>query len=223
MYNDKLFKRSKYNDKDINAKRIYPKGWFPAFINIEMNLVMLAVYYHKMANNYIAVFIYMTLFYIVALVEFILRFTIKNRYFKNGYSMGAYTAYYHKVIKLLLVVNIGLAVISLVYICVHDLSYISENYIYDNYWIWLVLISFLACFEPYNEVTSGFCDSFFLSDRYVVDYSQITEIRIVKEKITTKGTVCEIELYKGQLKVGKDRVFEEDFVRLKEITGNLIK
>ena len=106
---------------------------------------------------------------------------------------------------------------------VHNLTYISKDAVYDYSWRWFALIFFLICFEPFNDMTSGFFDSFFLSDRYVVDYSQITEIRIVKERITTKGTVCEIELYKGPLKVGKDRVFEEDFIRLKEITGNLIK
>ena len=55
----------------------------------------------------------------------------------------------------------------------------------------------------------------------MVDYSQISEIRIVNEKVTTKGTVYEIEVYKGALKVGKDRVFEDDLIQLKRIIGNL--
>lgn len=37
---------------------------------------------------------------------------------------------------------------------------------------------------------------------------------MVNEKITTKGKVCEIEVYKGGLKVGKDRVFEDDLIQL---------
>ena len=48
----------------------------------------------------------------------------------------------------------------------------------------------------------------------IVDYSQISKIRMVNEKITTKGKVCEIEVYKGGLKVGKDRVFEDDLIQL---------
>lgn len=66
----------------------------------------------------------------------------------------------------------------------------------------------------FNDITSGFSGCFFLTDRYIVDYSQISEIRMVNEKITTKGKVCEIEVYKGGLKVGKDRVFEDDLIQL---------
>lgn len=222
MLNDK-FRRAKYNAENINVKNIYPKGWFISVFFIEMFLAVFVIYYYKIVENYVAVSICMVLFYIVALGEFALRYTIKDKYFKNGYCMGIHSPYYHKKVRLLIVSNIVIAVASYIYIYNHNMTHTGKDFIYDNYWIWFALILFLICFEPFNDITSGFYDSFFLTDRYVVDYSQITEVRIVNEKITTKGNVCEIEVYKGTLKVGKDRVFEDDLIRLKKITGNLYK
>ena len=222
ILNDK-FRRSKYNVADINIKNIYPKGWFLAVFTIEMFFAILAMYYYKIVGNYIAVSICMVFFYIVALGEFTLRYTIKDKYFKNGYCMGIHSPYYHNKVRLLIVSNIGMAFACSVHVVVRNLIQIGKDPVYDNYWIWFALVLFLICFEPLNDITSGFFDSFFLTDRYVVDYSQISEIHIVNEKVTTKGTVYEIEVYKGALKVGKDRVFEDDFIQLKRIIGNLYK
>ncbi len=221
MLNDK-FRRSKYHAENIKVKNIYPKGWLPLVFIIEMVLAILVVYYYKIVGNYVAVSICMGLFYIVALGEFMLRYVIKDKYFKNGYYMGIHSPYYHNKVRLLIASNIGMAIASSVHILIYDMTHTGTNFVYDNYWIWFALILFLICFEPFNDMTSGFLGTFFLTDRYVVDFSEISEIRIINEKVTTKGRVCEIEMYKGTLKVGKDRVFEEDLIQLKKIIANFI-
>lgn len=223
LYLNNKFRRSRYNDEAIDVKNIYPKGWFILVFAIEMFLAILAIYYYKIVENYMVVAICMVLFYMVALGEFALRYAIKDKYFKKGYCMGIHSSYYHNKVRLLIVSNIWMAFACSVHIVVYNLTHTGNNPVYDNYWIWFALILCLLCFEPLNDITSGFLDTFFLTDRYVVDYSQISEIRIVNEKVTTKGVVCEIEMYKDKIKVGKDRVFEDDLIRLKKITRNLYK
>ena len=211
------FRRSRYNSENIKVKAIYPKGWNLAVFTIEMMLVCFAICYYKIKTNPVLTFLFMLAFYIVALTEFVIKFSIKDKYFKNGYVMGANTLYYHNKVKMLIFASAGMAFACSVYIFKQGLYYTGTNFVYDYYWIWFGLICFLLCFEPFNLITSGFCDTYFLTDNYIVDYSEISEIRILKERPSTKGVVCEIEIYKGSLKVGLDRVFEDDLIQLQQI------
>ena len=211
------FRRSRYNSENIIVKNIYPKGWNLIVFAIEMFIVFLAIYFYKINVKHGVTILCMLIFYVVALVEFFLRFLIKDKYFKNGYVMGANTPFYHNTIKMLIFICAGMGLICTVYLFGQSLHYTGTNFVYEYYWIWCGLICFLVCFEPFNLITSGFNDSFFLTDKYVVDYSEVSEIRIVKERPSTKGVVCEIEIFKGDLKVGTDRVFEEDLIQLQKM------
>ena len=165
----------------------------------------------------------MVLFYVVAIGELAFRYAIKVKYFKKEYRRGVHSFYYHNVLKLLIISNIGMAFAAPVYIVDRILTRTGVDPVYDNYWIWFAVIAHLISFARLIDVTSGFCDNFFLTDRYIVDYSQITEMRIMSEKISMKGIVYEIWMYKDGLKVGRDRVLEEDFVQLKEIVLSCYK
>ena len=211
------FRRSRYSSENINVKSIYPKGWRFLIFAIEMILACLAIYFYKFKVDHLVTFLCLLLFYVVALAEFTFRFKIKDKYFKNGYEMGVNTPYYHNKVKLLIFASAGMAFACSVYIFNQSLRYSGTDFIYDYYWIWFGLVAFLLFFEPFNLITSGFYDSYFLTDNYVVDYSEITDIRIVKERPSTKGVVCEIEIYKGDLKVGMDRVFEDDLIQLQKL------
>jgi len=52
-----------------------------------------------------------------------------------------------------------------------------------------------------------------------LDYSEISEIRIVNKKNSIRGIVYEFEAYKGDKKVGEDKVLEEDLMKLRKIVN----
>lgn len=211
-------RRSKYS---IEVKNIFPKGWFMLIFVIELLLALMMVYYYKISENIVAVLICMIIFYIIAVSEFAIRYIIKNNYFKRkGFSMGVNTPYYHNKTKMLVISNILMALACSAYVVVCKSSGGIEM-IYENYWIWFALILFLICFEPFNDITTGFCDTFVLTDRCIVNLADISEIRIVNEKATTKGKVCEIEMYKDGNRVGIDRFFEDDLIRMKRIVMSI--
>lgn len=83
---------------------------------------LLAIYYDRIAGNDMAVFICMGLFYIVAAGKFALRYAIKDKYIKSGYYMGIHSNYCHKMIGLLIVLNIGMAAAGSLYIFVKYLT-----------------------------------------------------------------------------------------------------
>lgn len=213
-----MFRRSNYDMDVIEVKRIYPKGWFLFVFIIEMFFSIMGGYYYKVLKNMIGVVICMSLFYIIAIAEFAFRYIKKNDYFiRDGYSMGVNTLYYHNKVKMLILSNIGMATGCLMHFFVQRVPQEEISRVDQNYWIWFSLILFLLCFEPFNDITTGFYKNYFLTDRYVVNLTGISEIRVIKERNSTKGTVCEIELYKDKICVGTDRVFEDDLAYMKRI------
>ena len=67
---------------------------------------------------------------------------------------------------------------------------------------------------------TGFNDEFVLSDRQIINLSYIQDVRVSKERATTKGTVYEVEFWKNGEKIGTDRYFDEDFFRIKKYLLN---
>ena len=51
----------------------------------------------------------------------------------------------------------------------------------------------LLVLEPFLDITTGFNDEFVLSDRQIINLSYIQDVRVSKERATTKGTVYEVE------------------------------
>ena len=217
------YSRCKYDTSEINVYHIYPKAWFPLVIIVELFWSSFLVYNYKVVENYQMTLICMGLFYVVAIGEFILRFLIKDKYYKKDYCMEYNAAHYHKMIKILIIANIGVAIVCLVHVLFYVAMHLGENYVHEKYWIWYALVLFLICMEPFNDMTTGFSETYFLKDRYILDYSEISEIRIVNKKYSIKGSVYEFEAYKGDKKVGEDKVLEEDLMKLRKIVnGNAV-
>ncbi len=57
----------------------------------------------------------------------------------------------------------------------------------------MVPIVVLLVLEPFLDITTGFNDEFVLSDRQIINLSYIQDVRVSKERATTKGTVYEVE------------------------------
>lgn len=211
------FRRSNYDEKLISVHNIYPKGWSVIVLGVEMLLVLLTIYNYKVRVDYVATMIGMAVFYIVAISEFTFRYILKSSYYKKGFCMGQNSRFYYSKIKILIIINIGAAVVCFLHVFINFITHIQNNYVYEEYWIWVALITFLICFEPFNDMTSGFSENYFLTDKYIVDFSQISDIRIVSKRASVIGNVCKIEVYKDGRKVGLDRVWEEDLFTLKKI------
>ena len=66
----------------------------------------------------------------------------------------------------------------------------------------MVPIVVLLVLEPFLDITTGFNDEFVLSDRQIINLSYIQDVRVSKERATTKGTVYEVEFWKNGEKNG---------------------
>lgn len=206
------FRRANYSQY---YKKIYPKFWRIAVLVIEMCVAILIAYFNKVEENELGTIVGIVFFYIIAFLEFFFRYLMKKKYFSLGYEMGKNTSYYFEKSRMLLWINLLVAIA-----CNFNIAYkvlVLKTYsIYDIYWIWCGIIVFLLVFEPFLDITTGFNDHMLLSDRVIVDLNKVDNMRVTKERTSFKGTVYEVEVYADGEKIGLDRFFEEDYMRLKE-------
>ena len=210
------FKRSNIKN---GATKIYPRWLGLVVFLLEFLAVFIVYYFRKIQKSDVFAMVGLVLIYIIGICEFYIRYKIKMKYFSKGFEMGKNTEIYLNKVKMLfptsILVTIG---------CCINIFYglvIAQRYtLYDVYWIWMVPIVVLLVLEPFWDITTGFNDEFVLSDRQIINLSYIQDVRVSKERATTKGTVYEVEFWKNGEKIGTDRYFDEDFFRIKKYLLN---
>lgn len=200
-----------------HATRIYPFYFTIIIFALLMIIALFTAFFYRVLHHAGMTFFGLLMIYFISIFEFSYRFMKKKRLFdKGGYQFGKNSEYYFRKVNRLIWVDVAMAMACLGYLVINKIPLNLES-IHENYWIWYAVLLFLLAFEPFDKIISGYNENKFISGIYIVDYSDIVEIKVIKKKETMIGRVCEIELFDSSGKVGVDRVFEDDLVYLKNI------
>ncbi len=206
------FKRSSIKN---NAIKIYPSWLGLAVLLFEFLAVSLVYYFSKLQKNDVFAMVGLVLIYIIGVCEFYIRYKIKSNYFFNGFEMGKNTESYMNKVKMIFPISIIVAIGCSINIF-YGLAIAQRYTLYDVYWIWMVTIVVMLVLEPFLDITTGFKNELVLTDKQIINLNYIQDVRVSKERATTKGTVYEVEFWANGEKIGTDRYFDEDFLRIKK-------
>lgn len=210
---NKLFQRSKY-EKEVSYK-IIPFRKKIGFIIIEGGVLcgtLLAI--HK--EQAIWCFSGLVFIYLIVLAEYAFEVYSKKKLLMSSFNISKSSIWYMQKSEQSIWLSLLVALACGLYLVFNGIE-ISMHNIREYYWIWFLVMLFLGVFSPFLIIVSGFDGMSYMSGNFIIDYSKITSIQVVKERNTTKGLVYEIELFVNNKKVGFDRVHEEDFRKLKDI------
>ncbi len=210
---NKLFQRSKY-ENEVSYK-IIPFRKKIGFIIIEGGVLcgtLLAI--HK--EQAIWCFSGLVFIYLIVLAEYAFEVYSKKKLLMSSFNISKSSIWYMQKSEQSIWLSLLVALACGLYLVFNGIE-ISMHNIREYYWIWFFVMLFLGVFSPFLIIVSGFDGMSYMSGNFIIDYSKITSIQVVKERNTTKGLVYEIELFVNNKKVGFDRVHEEDFRKLKDI------
>lgn len=210
---NKLFIRSQY-EKEVSYK-IIPFWKKIGFIIIESGVLcgtLLAIY-KEQATWCLSGLVFI---YLIALAEYAFEIYSKKKLFMGRFDISRSSIWYMEKSEQSIWLSLLVAFACSLYLIINGIE-ISMHNIREYYWIWFLVMLFLGVFFPFHIIVSGFDGMYYMSGNFIIDYSKITSIQVVKERNTTKGLVYEIELFVNNKKVGFDRVHEEDFRKLKDI------
>ncbi|MGN0316438.1 MAG: hypothetical protein ACI4E1_00710 [Lachnospira sp.] len=206
------FKRSTFK---INVRKIYPRWFGGCVLLFEILAVFMVYYFSKLKNNDALAMLGLFFIYIIDICEFYIRYKIKSNYFSQGFEMGKNTDFYMNKVKMIFPISILVTIGCNINIFI-SMVIIQRYTLYDIYWIWMVTVVTLLVLEPFLDLTTGFKNELILTDNKIIDLSYVQDVCITKERKTSKGSVYEVEFWANGEKVGKDRYFEEDFLRIKK-------
>lgn len=210
---NKLFQRSKY-EKEVSYK-IIPFRKKIGFIIIEGGVLCgTLVAIHK--EQAIWCFSGLVFIYLIVLAEYAFEVYSKKKLLMSSFNISKSSIWYMQKSEQSIWLSLLVALACGLYLVFNGIE-ISMHNIREYYWIWFLVMLFLGVFSPFLIIVSGFDGMSYMSGNFIIDYSKITSIQVVKERNTTKGLVYEIELFVNNKKVGFDRVHEEDFRKLKDI------
>lgn len=210
---NRLLNRSHY-EKEISYK-IIPFWKKIGFIIIEGGVlcVTLLALYNEQAVWCLGGLIFI---YLMALAEYAFEIYSKKKLLRDRFAISKPSIWYMEKSEQSIWLSLIVAIACALYLVLNGIEVSIEN-VREYYWVWFMVMLFLGIVFPLHIIVSGFDGKYYMSGNFVIDYSKITSIQVVKETNTIKGVVYEIELFINNEKVGFDRVFEEDFWKLKEI------
>ena len=212
----KYFRRSTLKN---NVRKIYPR-WFGGGVLLLENLAVLMVYYFsKLQKNDVLAMLGLIFIYVIGFCEFYIRYKIKSNYFSQGFEMGKNTDFYMNKVKMIFPVSALVTIGCNINIFIGLI--VTQKYtLYDIYWIWMVTVVILLVLEPFLDLTTGFKNELILTDNKIIDLTYVQDVRVSKERKTSKGSVYEVEFWTNGEKVGKDCYFDDDFFRIKKYLLN---
>lgn len=213
---ENYFVKSKYK-KQITVKRIYSKKLSVITLLLEIALTLGIIISYKLYNSSVLTYSLLLILTMVFITNYCIKYIKKrNIIVKENFVCEKNSHYYFEKVRWHIISLILVAIACWIYILIQCLKS-PEGCVYNYYWVWFIIVLYLSLFEPVLRVVCGFNGNLYMTDSYVVDLSQITSIKIIKEKNNIKTNVYTVHLLIDEEVVGIDRIFEEDLCMIKKI------
>ena len=215
-----MFKYMKMCKKNYYPHTISIKIFKPiinyCFLAIQMFVLAIGGVALKLFNNFNIFFISIIIIYLNVFLFSAIEYTIKSNHINrfNG-RYGIYSELYLRKAKMAIILGIAMTIGIAGYL-IRTSAIINFSFWQDYYWIWYSVIMFVGLGVRYIDIVNVYANENYISGNYIVPYSQITEMKIVDCKMSRRGEIYIVDLYKDNKVIGFDKIFAEDYKDLNE-------